>query len=42
LFCGIRREEACQVTWDDIDFAGRKIKVLVEGAKRKKRRVVGC
>jgi integrase len=39
LFCGIRRDEACQVTWDDIDFGGRKIKVLEEGAKRKKRRV---
>ena len=42
LFCGIRREEACQVTWDDIDFGGKLLKVLVEGAKRKKRRVVGC
>tara|TARA_B100001142_G_scaffold64633_2_gene64052 strand:+ start:806 stop:2398 length:1593 start_codon:yes stop_codon:yes gene_type:complete len=39
LFCGIRREEACQVTWNDIDFTNKKIKVLVEGAKRKKRRV---
>jgi hypothetical protein len=39
LFCGIRREEACQVKWNDIDINGEKIKVLVEGAKRKKRRV---
>ena len=39
LFCGVRREEACQVTWKDIDLVNRKIKVLVEGAKKKQRRV---
>ena len=39
LFCGIRREEACEVKWEDIDLNGEKIKVLVEGAKKKKRRV---
>jgi site-specific recombinase XerD len=39
LFCGIRREEACKVTWDDIDLNGEKIKVLIENAKKKKRRV---
>ena len=39
LFCGIRREEAVKVTWDDIDFLNEKIKVLIEGAKKKKRRV---
>jgi site-specific recombinase XerD len=39
LFCGVRREEACQVTWDDINLRGRKIIVLVEGSKKRKRRV---
>ena len=39
LFCGIRREEACQARWEDIDLHGRKFKVLVEGSKKRKRRV---
>jgi len=39
LFCGVRREEAVKVTWEDIDFKSEFIKVLIEGAKKKKRRV---
>jgi site-specific recombinase XerD len=39
LFCGVRREEASQVVWKDIDLVGRKIKILVEGAKKRQRRV---
>ena len=40
LFCGIRREEATKVTWSNIDLKGRILKVLPEGAKKKKRRVI--
>jgi site-specific recombinase XerD len=39
LFCGIRREEACKVTWDNIDLGGEVVKVLKEDSKKKRRRV---
>ena len=39
LFCGIRRFEACQITWKDIDTKKEILKVLIEGAKKRRRRV---
>jgi integrase len=39
LYLGIRKTEAYQITWEDIDFRARSINVLVEGAKTDKRRV---
>ena len=39
LFVGIRKSEAFQITWDDIDFEARTVSILVEGAKTNRRRV---
>lgn len=39
LFCGIRRYEACQTTWKNIDTNRGILRVLKEGSKRRRRRV---
>jgi site-specific recombinase XerD len=39
LFLGIRKSEAFEITWDDVDFKNRNVSILVEGSKTDRRRV---